>query len=397
MTAARSAPLVRVTWTDPVTGKNGYLVVHTLVSGIATGGTRMRAGCTESEVADLAYGMALKTATFNLPVGGAKGGIDCDPKDPQARGVLERFVTAMRPWLDNSWVTAEDLGVPQSLIDEVFAKLSLEQSYHAAIRRSPNPERTLQRVHAGLNAPVPGGQLLGDVIGGYGVAQACLGVANAWGWEESETTVAVQGIGTMGGGAAWYLHEAGVKIVAVADAAGTLHDPNGLDIPHLLDLRDRFGEIDRSGVPSSVQRLPREAIVGINADILVPAAVSYALNADNADEVVASAIVEAANAATTPEADAKLVERGIPIVPDFVANAGAAAWAWWLLMGEVGAEPADSFIKLRTEMRSRVAMLMNEWEAGKVPPRVTAIELAERNRAERLAAEAEGGMALTIP
>src|SRR5690606_7737345 len=99
MTAARSAPLVRVTWTDPVTGKNGYLVVHTLVSGIATGGTRMRAGCTESEVADLAYGMALKTATFNLPVGGAKGGIDCDPKDPQARGVLERFVTAMRPWL----------------------------------------------------------------------------------------------------------------------------------------------------------------------------------------------------------------------------------------------------------------------------------------------------------
>ena len=83
MTAARSAPLVRVTWTDPVTGKNGYLVVHTLVSGIATGGTRMRAGCTESEVANLAYGMALKTATFNLPVGGDKGGIDCDPKDPQ--------------------------------------------------------------------------------------------------------------------------------------------------------------------------------------------------------------------------------------------------------------------------------------------------------------------------
>ncbi|MFO7193763.1 MULTISPECIES: Glu/Leu/Phe/Val dehydrogenase dimerization domain-containing protein [Thermocrispum] len=397
MTAARSAPLVRVTWTDPVTGRNGYLVVHTLVSGMATGGTRMRAGCTESEVADLAYGMALKAATFDLPVGGAKGGIDCDPKDPDARGVLERFFAAMRPWLDDHWVTAEDLGVPQSLVDDVFAGLGLQQSFHAAIRRSPDPERTLQRVRAGLNAPVPGGQLLGDVIGGYGVAQACLGVINAWRWQEADTTVAIQGIGTMGGGAAWYLHEAGVRVVAVADATGTLYHPDGLDVPHLLGLRNRFGEIDRSGVPAAVQRLPREAIVGIPADILVPAAVSYALNPGNADEVVASAVVEAANAATTPEADATLAARGIPVVPDFVANAGAAAWAWWLLMGEVGADPADSFQKLRTAMLSRVAVLMNEWDTGKVPPRVTAVRQAERNQAARRAEEAEGVVALTIP
>jgi glutamate dehydrogenase (NAD(P)+) len=397
MTAARTAPLVRVTWTDPVTGKNGYLVVHSLVSGIATGGTRMRAGCTESEVADLAYGMAMKTATFNLPVGGAKGGIDCDPKDPQARGVLQRFCTAMLPWIDNHWVTAEDLGVPQHLIDDVFAELGLQQSYHAAIRRAADPAMTLQRVHAGLHAPVPGGQVLGDVIGGYGVAQACLGVASAWGWQEADTTVAVQGIGTMGGGAAWYLHEAGVKIVAVADAAGTLYDPKGLDIPRLLELRDRFGEVDRTRVPASVQRLHREAIIGVQADILVPAAISYAVTADNAADVAASVVVEAANAATTPAAEATLSACGIPVIPDFVANAGAAAWAWWLLLGEVGAEPADSFLRLRNEMHSRVALLMNEWDASRVAPRETATELAERNRAERIAAEAEGTVALSIP
>lgn len=131
------APLMKVTWTDPVTGKRGFLVVHSLVSGLATGGTRMRAGCTMSEVEDLARGMARKTAVFNLPVGGAKGGIDCDPKDPEARGVLRRFVEAMRPWIDAHWVTAEDLGVPQHLIDEVFAEVGLQQSYHAAIRRAP--------------------------------------------------------------------------------------------------------------------------------------------------------------------------------------------------------------------------------------------------------------------
>ncbi|WP_306999061.1 Glu/Leu/Phe/Val dehydrogenase dimerization domain-containing protein [Amycolatopsis thermophila] len=387
-------PMLRLTWTDPVTGTHGYLVVHTLVSGLATGGTRMRAGCTLSEVEDLARGMAAKTATFDLPVGGAKGGIDFDPKDPGAVGVLERFCQAMRPWLDAHWVTAEDLGVPQHLIDDVFARLGLEQSYHAAIRRSPDPERTLRRVHAGLNAPVPGGLLLGDVVGGYGVAQACLGAASAWGWEPAGTTVAIQGIGTMGGGAAWYLHEAGMRVVAVADAAGTLYDPAGLDVPALLDLRDGFGEVDRSRLPAGVQQLPRGAVVGIEADIFVPAAISYALTPDNVADVAAKVVVEAANAATTPEAEALLAARGIAVVPDFVANAGAAAWAWWLLLGQVGADPVDSFHRLRTEMRSKVALLLAAWLADGVPPRTTAEELAATNRAARLAA---GDVALAIP
>ncbi|WP_240519476.1 Glu/Leu/Phe/Val dehydrogenase dimerization domain-containing protein [Amycolatopsis antarctica] len=401
MIAENTEPLLRLTWTDPVTGTRGYLVVHTLVSGLATGGTRMRAGCTLGEVEDLAFGMAAKTATFNLPVGGAKGGIDFDPKDPRAKGVLTRFCQAMRPWLDASWVTAEDLGVPQHFIDEVFADLGLEQSYHAAISRAADPERTLRRVQAGLNAPVPGGLLLGDVIGGYGVAQSCLGAAYAWGWEESATTVAIQGIGTMGGGAAWYLHEAGVKVVAVADAAGTLYDPNGLDIPALLELRDRFGEVDRSTLPAHVQQLPRGAVIGIDADILVPAAISYAITPDNFDEVAAKVVIEAANAATTPEAEAMLAERGIPVIPDFVANAGAAAWAWWLLLGQVGADPADSFLRLRNEMQAKVALLLGEWNAEGTRPRLTGWALADSNRGTLVEgaemAEATGVPALTIP
>ncbi|GAB3482285.1 Glu/Leu/Phe/Val dehydrogenase dimerization domain-containing protein [Amycolatopsis cihanbeyliensis] len=380
MNTEKTEPLLRLTWTDPVTGTRGYLVVHTLVSGLATGGTRMRPGCTLSEVEDLARGMAAKTAAFNLPVGGAKGGIDFDPKDPRAVGVLERFCAAMRPWLDDHWVTAEDLGVPQHLIDEVFARLGLQQSYHAAISRSSAPERTLRRVQAGLNAPVPGGLLLGDVVGGYGVAQACLGAAGTWGWETAATTVAVQGIGTMGGGAAWYLHEAGMRVVAVADAAGTLYHPDGLDIPALLELRDAFGEIDRERVPAEVRRLPRNAVLGIEADILVPAAVSYAITPDNTVDVAARVVVEAANSATTPEAEAMLGARGIPVIPDFVANAGAAAWAWWLLLGEVGANPADSFQRLRSEMQAKVALLLGQWNTEATPLRQTAWELAAANR-----------------
>jgi glutamate dehydrogenase (NAD(P)+) len=300
----------------------------------------------------------------------------------------------MRPWLDAHWVTAEDLGVPQHLIDDVFARLGLQQSYHAAISRSADPERTLRRVRAGLTAAVPGG-LLGDVIGGYGVAQACLGAGEAWDWPVAETTVAIQGIGTMGGAAAWYLHEAGMRVVAVADAAGTLYRPEGLDIPALLELRDAFGEIDRSRVSPDVQLLPRDAVISTPADILVPAAISYAITADNMFDVAAKVVVEAANSATTPEAEAMLVARGIPVIPDFVANAGAAAWAWWLLLGQVGADPVEGFLRLRTEMRAKVALLLHQWNVAGVPPRWTGLELARPDR--DASARAEKPAQLIIP
>ncbi|MGH3793676.1 MAG: Glu/Leu/Phe/Val dehydrogenase dimerization domain-containing protein [Pseudonocardiaceae bacterium] len=391
------APLMRITWTDPVTGRAGYLVVHSLVSGLATGGTRMRAGCTLAEVEDLARGMALKAAVFDLPVGGAKGGIDCSPKDPEARGMLRRFVQAMRPWLDAHWVTAEDLGVPQHLIDDVFGELGMGQSYHAAIRRSADPAATLTRVKAGLFSPVPGGYRLGDVVGGYGVAQSCLGVAHARSWVPGETTVAIQGVGTMGGGAAWYLHEAGLKVVAVADAAGALYHPDGLDVPALLDARDKFGEIDRRQVPVHVQRMPRDAVFGIDVDLLVPAAVSYAITPDNAADVRACLVVEAANAATTPEAEAMLAARGIPVIPDFVANAGAVAWAWWLLLGRVDADPALTFTALRQEMLAKMAPLMSAWDTERVMPRSTALQMADRQTSVYAAAEQNGQVLVSIP
>ncbi|WP_084342584.1 Glu/Leu/Phe/Val dehydrogenase dimerization domain-containing protein [Janibacter corallicola] len=386
-------PAHEVTWRDPVTGADGFLVVQTLVGGLATGGTRMRKGCTVEEVTDLARGMATKTATFGLPVGGAKGGIDFDPKDPRAMGVLTRFCEAMRPWLDRHWITAEDLGVSQEQIDEAFAELGLSQSYHAAIGRSADPERALARVRAGLHVqtedelPLP----LGDVIGGYGVAQACLGTAVALGWPPSTTTVAVQGVGTMGGGAAWYLHEAGVKIVAIADAGGTLRDPDGLDVPALLAARDEYGEIDRSQVPGSVEQLPRDAILASEVDILVPAAVSYAINEDNVADVAARVVVEAANTATTAPAEDELTARGVPVVPDFVANAGAAAWAWWLLQGQVGTDPEDSFRRLRNEMQSKVAVILEAWTSDRVPPRTTARGIAQANR------EALAGAEIIVP
>ena len=366
--STRREPYLRLHWEDDQTCARGYLVVDTLVGGLATGGTRMRAGCTLREVEDLARGMTRKTAAFDLPVGGAKGGIDFDPKDPRAVEVLGRFCEAMRPFLDRHWVTAEDLGVPQHLIDEVFGRLGMRQSYHAAIERSADPAATADRIFRGLNAEVPGG-LLGDVIGGYGVAQACLAAAHVRSWDIERTSVAIQGVGTMGGGAAWYLHEAGMRVVALADAAGTLYDPAGLDVPALLATRDRFGEIDRAAVPARVQRLDRDSILGMDVDVLVPAAVSYAITAENCAQVTAPIVVEAANAATTADAELDLTTRGIAVLPDFMANAGAVAWAWWLILGEVDDRPETSFLRLGREMTAKVADLLAGWDPTSGPLR----------------------------
>ncbi|MBB0994401.1 glutamate dehydrogenase, partial [Dietzia sp. SLG510A3-40A3] len=225
-----------------------------------------------------------------------------------------------------------------------------------------------ERIFRGLGAEVPGG-LLGDVIGGYGVAQACLAAAYVRGWDIERTSVAVQGVGTMGGGAAWYLHEAGMRVVALADAVGTLYDPAGLDVPALLATRDRFGEIDRSAVPARVQRLDRDRILGMDVDVLVPAAVSYAITADNCPEVTAPIVVEAANAATTADAELDLTARGIAVLPDFVANAGAVAWAWWLILGEVDDQPESSFLRLSREMTAKVADLLTRWDPSRGPLR----------------------------
>lgn len=173
----------------------------------------------------------------------------------------------------------------------------------------------------------------------------------------------------MGGGAAFYLHEAGMRVVALADAVGTLYDEDGLDVPLLLASRNRYGEIDRAVVPARVAQLPREAVVGSRCDILVPAAISYAITATNAAEVQAGLIVEAANAPTTVDAELDLTARGIAVIPDFIANAGAVAWAWWLLLGYVGDDYRDSFHRLGAQMNAKVSSLLADWRPTSGPIR----------------------------
>ncbi len=370
----QTKPHLTITWHDKLSPAVGYLVVHDLVEGIATGGCRMRAGCTQREVEDLAYAMSTKTAAFDLPVGGAKGGIDFDPKDEHSDGVLLRYIDAMRPFLERSWVTAEDLGVSQHVLDAQFDKAGLgPSSYHAQISRSSDRDATLHRVEDAMAASTPDG-LVSDLIAGYGVAQAAAATLAELGDKPESTTMAVQGFGTIGGSTALYAQHMGITVVAVSDALGTVYNPDGLDIPALLATRNEWGEFDRSGLGDDTEQLPRDAVLGLTVDVLVPAAVSYALTAHNHHEVKARIVVEGANAAATHEAELELAVRDIPVVPDFIANAGGVAWAWWVLLDQ----DDDVYGRLRSEMFTLVKKVLAPWLLDGTMPRQTALSLAVR-------------------
>src|SRR6266568_560237 len=146
---AERTPYLSLTWTDPVTGRHGYVVIDRLIDGIAGGGTRMRAGVTLEEVARLAQTMSVKNGALRLPGGGAKGGLDIDPHDPEARPLLTRFVRAMRPLLETYWATAQDLGTTQDLLDSVFQDVGMRGSVQAILNHRGDADAALGRLGKG--------------------------------------------------------------------------------------------------------------------------------------------------------------------------------------------------------------------------------------------------------
>lgn len=378
--------LLEITWTDPVTGRKGYVVIDTLVRGLASGGLRLREGCSLEEVRGLAQGMTRKEALVYdpsdryLPLGGGKGGIDIDPADPEATAVLRRFLTAVLPVVREQWNTGEDFGLRQETLDKVAADLGLASTVEAVFATLEDSAAARERL-AQAFAETVGGISLGDLVGGYGVAQACLAVAARHGLAAEGATAVVQGFGSIGGAAARYLAQAGVKVVAVADRDGLIRDDRGLDVEALLAARDGLGVIDRSTLPEGAALADRDAWLDVPCDLLVPAAMSYVIGPDEVDRVRARIVVEGANMPTLPEAEAALLERGIPVVPDFLANVMTNAWWWWVVFGDVAPTAESSFAKIDAVMRRLVETVAGEAEATGQSLRACALDLTARNSA----------------
>ncbi|MCP2259046.1 glutamate dehydrogenase (NAD(P)+) [Streptoalloteichus tenebrarius] len=383
--ARRAEPYLTVTWTDDVTGARGHLVLDQVVGGVASGGLRMRPGCTLEEVVDLARTMTLKEALAYrpgdryVPFGGGKGGIDFDPRHPEARAVLGRFLHAVRPMLERRWAFGEDLGVRQSTLDEIATEMGLRSTVDPALAHVPDgAEAGLDRLARAFAVDV-GGVGLGDLVGGHGVATAALAALRHRGERPEGRTAVVQGFGSIGGAAARYLAEAGVLVVGIADERGLVVNQDGLDVEHLLRTRDAHGVLDRSALRAGDHELPRDAWLGLPADVLVTAAVSYAVDARNQADVVARYLVEGANVSVSAEAERALLDRGVVVVPDFVANCAANCWWWWTLFGDVEPTAESAFARIAETLGGLVDRVLTDAAARGVSPRRAAVDLAEHN------------------
>ncbi|MCL7425920.1 glutamate dehydrogenase [Streptomyces sp. YS415] len=376
-----TAPLLSLTWTDDLTGRQGFLVIDRLVRGVCSGGLRMREGCTLDEVAGLARGMSMKEALHYdpdrryVPLGGAKGGIDCDPRDPQAYGVLVRYLRALRPYVENFWTTGEDLGLGQDLVDRAAAEAGLVSSVQA-VYPLLDDEAAARRRLADAFAVEVDGIGLDELVGGCGVAESVLTALDRAGVPQAGTRVAVQGFGTMGGATARFLTRAGLTVVAVADLKGTVANPAGLDVEAMLAARDAYGTVDRAALRPGDRELPGDAWLSADVEVLVPAAVSYAVDAANQQRITARWIVEAANMPVLPEAEALLAGRGITVLPDVVVNSGTNAWWWWTLFGDIGPDPAEALAHVRRSMRALTDRMLTRAQTDGTTPRAAAHALA---------------------
>ena len=382
-TAARSQdPFLEITWTDPVSGRKGYLVIDRLVRGVCSGGLRMREGCTLAEVRGLAAGMTLKEglhyqpSSRYVPLGGAKGGIDCSPQDPDARGVLGRYLRGVQAVLEAHWTMGEDLGLRQDTIDEVLAEMGLRSSVQAVYPLLEDEKAAIARLDAAFRIDVDGVGL-DELVGGLGVAEAALTALDRVHIPRAGARVVVQGFGSMGGATARFLSRAGLLVVGLVDAEGVVANPLGLDVERLLLTRDEFGAIDRGQLRPQDAQLPLHRWLDVPCDLLVPAAVSYCVTPENEQCVTAQVVVEAANMPVLPEAEQLLVQRGVTVVPDFVANSATNAWWWWTLFGDIGADTDEAFSKVRSEMGRIVNAVFDRATTDGVTPREAARAITE--------------------
>jgi glutamate dehydrogenase (NAD(P)+) len=291
---------------------NGYRVQHSGARGPFKGGMRFHPDVDVEESRALASLMTWKCAVADIPFGGAKGGIDCDPRslDGQQLEALSRFfVSRAEPLLGPTRdIMAPDVGTDERVMAWMMDQYSTINGFSPAVV---------------TGKPVSlGGVALRRGSTGRGVALALEALYRTRRWDLGEATVAIQGFGKVGRAAALRIAERGARVVAVSDLWGTLYSQRGLDVAALIE------RIDAGGEPGA-RSLPTEAIFDVRAEVLVPAAMSCAIDVGEAEHLNARAVVEAANVPITAGGDEVLERRGIAVVPDIAANIGGVVGSYF--------------------------------------------------------------------
>lgn len=294
----------------------GYRAQHNDAVGPTKGGIRFHPDVTEDEVKALSVWMSIKCGLFDLPFGGGKGGVVCDPRQ-MSFFELERLARGYVRAVSQIVGPAKDIPAPDVYTSPQVMAWMLDE--YNRISENDNPGFITGKP-VGL-----GGSKGRERATALGVFIALREAALLQKKRIQDLKVIIQGFGNVGSNLAQICHEAGIKVVGISDAYGGLYNEKGLDIPLLLDRRDSFGLVTNR-FPKVI---PNAELLTYPCDVLVPAALENQITETNAGSIQASILVEAANGPTTPEANRILTERGVLIVPDVLANAGGVTVSYF--------------------------------------------------------------------
>ena len=336
----------------------GHRVLHSQVRGPGKGGIRYHPGVTVDEVRALSEWMTWKCALVGVPFGGAKGGVECNPKelgDNELRKITRRFISD----LGDNIGPHTDIPAPD-LYTDAQTMAWIYDTYHI--------------MHPGKNnLPVVTGKPieLGGSLGrrratGRGVlfaAQRAIQRGIAPGLQSVDgARVVVQGFGDVGAVAAKLFHQAGATILAVSDSQGGIFNDEGIDVDGALEFKDEHGTV--VGLPHT-ETVTNADLIELPCDILIPAALENQIRRDNADRVQAKLVVEGANGPTTPAADEILCAKGIPLIPDILANAGGVTVSYFEWVQNIENEQwdlAEVNTKLQKKMQRATDAVIDRWQ-----------------------------------
>lgn len=294
----------------------GYRAQHNDAVGPTKGGVRFHPDVTEEEVKALSIWMSIKCGITNLPYGGGKGGIQCDPRSmsfPELERLSRGYVRAISQVVGPT----KDIPAPDVFTNSQIMAWMMDEYSH--IREFDSPGFITGK------PLVLGGSIGRETSTALGVSIVMNEAAKVLGIPIQGAKIIVQGFGNAGSYLAKFVHDAGAKVVGISDAGGALYDPNGLDIDYLLDRRDSFGTVTNL-FPN---RITNKELLVQECDILVPAAIENQITEENALQIKAKLLVEAANGPTTTIATEILTQRGIMIVPDVLASAGGVVVSYF--------------------------------------------------------------------
>jgi glutamate dehydrogenase (NAD(P)+) len=319
----------------------GFRVQHNVARGPAKGGIRYHPNVTLDEVKALASWMTWKTATVNIPYGGGKGGVICDPKRmsrPELERMTRRFTAEILPIIGPELdILAPDVYTDAQTMAWVMDTYSMTVG-HSALGVVTGKPVSLGGIEGRGDAAARGCM--------FAVEEACkvkrMSLRGA--------TVAIQGYGNVGATAARLFAEKKAKIVAISDSRGGVYNPRGIDPLKAMRYKERSGTV--VGMPGA-SRISNEDLLLLKCDVLIPAALENVITLHNAEQIKAKIVAEGANGPTTPHADEVLARKGVFVIPDILANAGGVTVSYF-----EWAQNLQGSILLQQEVNQRLELIM---------------------------------------